>query len=178
MTTKRIVFALVLVFVAFNVGAGDSASKAADDDMDRAYKAARRGYWQEAMAQYEQGLEQTPNDAELINNLAVAQEAVGNYEQAKSLYEKALELDPGDRRIRKNFMLFQEFYATFVIREQEDGNAEAESADANESAESADPDADADADVEQPAATPEDEQSGDDGSDEGEEAVTDEASDE
>jgi tetratricopeptide (TPR) repeat protein len=114
---------VLLVAIAAPAASGwaaDRPAKAAKDDAKKAYKAAKRGYWQEAIALWESAGRLDPDNPEIANNHAVALEAIGRYEEAGGVYERALELAPNDRRIRKNYNLYKEFYTSYVIR-QEDG---------------------------------------------------------
>lgn len=63
---------------------------------------ARSGHWREAKFRWEQALKQSPADARLWNNLAVAEEALGAPEDARRHFEKALSLDGTDARIEDN----------------------------------------------------------------------------
>ncbi len=99
------------------VWGGDADSKGAKANSGRAIDAAKRGYWQEAMALWEDALELAPDDAEILNNYAVALEAIGSYEEAGRIYEKALTIKPDSRRIRRNLMLNKDFYVSYVLRE-------------------------------------------------------------
>lgn len=108
---------LVILLAAGAVWAGDSPSKAAKRELDRGYQAARRGYWEEAMARYKRGSELDPTNARIWNNLAVALEAVGKYDDARNAYARALEIDPGNRRIKHNQQQFEEFYSTYIAKD-------------------------------------------------------------
>ena len=119
--------ALVVMLAAVTAAAGDPAAKMVEADKKKAFQAAKRGYWQEAMAQYQQALEASPDDPELLNNLAVAHEAIGEFEEARKYYDQALEIAPADRRIRKNHRLFLDFYESYVNPpEKEAPDSEAE----------------------------------------------------
>jgi tetratricopeptide (TPR) repeat protein len=85
--------------------------------MEAGFKAARRGYWQEALVRFEAANATEPNQPRILNNLAVALEAVGRYDEARETYEKALDLARGDRNLTRNFKFFEEFYQSFVLRE-------------------------------------------------------------
>jgi hypothetical protein len=63
---------------------------------------ARGGNWREAKFRWEQALRQKPADPRLLNNLAVAEEALGVPVRAGELYKQALAAGPGDTRIRDN----------------------------------------------------------------------------
>ena len=130
-TRVGVPFAVVLAMVATSAFAGDSAKKEASADMEWGFKAARRGYWQEALVRFQHANELTPNQPRILNNIAVAQEANGLYEQALLTYETGLAIDPGNNALRRNFARFQEFYAGYVappedIKEtDEEGKADA-----------------------------------------------------
>lgn len=63
---------------------------------------ARGGNWREAKFRWEQALRLDPSDARLLNNLAVAEEALGSPENARDFYSKALSTEARDSRIRDN----------------------------------------------------------------------------
>lgn len=100
--------------------AGDSSGKSAGDDMKMAYEAAKRGYWQEAMARYEHASKMAPGDGEIWSNLAVSLEAVGRYEEAGEAYRKALDAEPGNSKIQWNYSLYREFFSTHIERHEAD----------------------------------------------------------
>ena len=108
------VFVLALSFVAIPVYGGDGRSKEAGAEMDFGYKAARRGYWQEALYRFERANELTPDQPRILNNIAVAQEANGLFEQAMLTYQTAMSIAPNNDALRRNYMRFQEFYASYV----------------------------------------------------------------
>jgi len=104
---------MMLVGVDFVV-AGNPAAKEAEAEMEWGYKAARRGYWQEALLRFEHANQLTPDQPRIINNIAVAQEANGLFEQALLSYQLGLAISPKDNALRRNYMRFQEFYANYV----------------------------------------------------------------
>ncbi len=63
---------------------------------------ARAGNWREAKFRWEQALRQEPEDARILNNLAVAEEALGTPDRARVLFGKALAAASSDSRIRDN----------------------------------------------------------------------------
>jgi len=63
---------------------------------------ARGGNWREAKFRWEQALRQDPGDARLLNNLAIAEEALGAHERARALYDQAIAADARDGRIQEN----------------------------------------------------------------------------
>lgn len=104
-----------LLGVAY-VMAGDGTKNEAEADMEWGYKAARRGYWQEALMRFEHANELTPNQPRILNNIAVAQEANGLYEQALLTYQTGLAIAPNNDALRRNYMRFQEFYTTYIAK--------------------------------------------------------------
>ena len=92
---------------------------------------ARRGLWNEALFRFNRALISRPGDAEILNNIAVAYEALGLFEEALEAYKKALEASPSNRDLRSNYSRFLEFYQSFKPAEEaaeeatEDAAAEA-----------------------------------------------------
>lgn len=122
MQRKHITSLLVLILTAVFAApgwAGDPAAKSAADDLSKGYQAAKRGYWQEAMARYEHASKNAPGNAEIWSNLAVSLEAVGRWDDAGDAYKRALEIEPGNSKIRRNVVLYNEFYATYIVREDQ-----------------------------------------------------------
>ena len=111
--------------------AGDASSKEASAEMKWGFKAARRGYWQEALMRFEHANELTPNQPRILNNIAVAQEANGLYEMALLTYQEGLTIDPSNSALRRNYARFQEFYATYVSPPTEEVDQGAEDAQKN-----------------------------------------------
>jgi Flp pilus assembly protein TadD len=93
---------------------------------------ARRGLWNEALFRFQRALEARPNDAEILNNIAVAYEALGLFEEALEAYGTALAAAPGNRDLRANYSRFLEFYQSFKPAETEEPAAEPEAEDGTE----------------------------------------------
>jgi Tfp pilus assembly protein PilF len=74
---------------------------------------ARRGLWNEALFRFRQALSENPGDARILNNLAVAYEAVGLFDEALEHYQKAVKVDPGNAQLKRNYARFVEFYQSF-----------------------------------------------------------------
>lgn len=83
---------------------------------------AQRGLWSEALFRFRQAQAQRPNDPRVLNNLAVAHEALGQFEEALSDYQEALKADPNNRDLRRNYSRFVEFYRAFKPDQQTDGS--------------------------------------------------------
>ena len=81
---------------------------------------ARKGLWSEALFRFQQADKAKPNDPHILNNLAVAYEAVGQYDEALETYKKALQSSPSNRELKRNYSSFMEFYQAFRPTEEED----------------------------------------------------------
>jgi tetratricopeptide (TPR) repeat protein len=125
---------LVLGIAAITSGASGAGSseKSVNDELDIGYRLARRGYWQEALAHYQRADRLDPDNVEILNNLAVALEAVADYEQAKATYERARALAPGDRYLQRNYNDFMEFYETYVKPREAEEQDKQETTEKNE----------------------------------------------
>ncbi len=55
---------------------------------------AQRGLWSEALFRFRQAERLGDNRASVLNNIAVAYEALGLFDQAQTYYKKALDQDP------------------------------------------------------------------------------------
>lgn len=86
-------------------------------------KMARRGLWSEALFRFKQADELRPGSARILNNIAVAYEALGQFDRALDYYQRAVKIG-GDADLRKNYTRFVEFYRNF----KPDGDAEADDA--------------------------------------------------
>lgn len=108
---------LRLVFIAalvVSLGACSSLAPVSRDQMQLGVAAARRGYWQEALFRFERAREAAPDNAEVLNNVAVAEEALGRYDDALATYKDALRRAPHDTAIRRNYARFAEFYTSYA----------------------------------------------------------------
>jgi Flp pilus assembly protein TadD len=112
-------FVVTAVLASTHVAAGDGTKKEASAEMEWGYKAARRGYWQEALLRFQHANDLTPDQPEILNNIAVAQEANGLFEQALLTYQTGLSIDPKDGALQRNYARFQEFYASFIAPPEE-----------------------------------------------------------
>ena len=84
---------------------------------------AKRGLWREALFRFQRARQLEPSQPRVLNNLAVAYEAVGEFESALEHYKMALQADPGNRDLKKNYARFVEFYQSFKPPEQEEADA-------------------------------------------------------
>jgi len=124
MNQARWVVAPTLVFCLLFCGgtaiAKNPMAKQASEEMEFGYKAAKRGYWQEALERFELADELTPNQPRILNNVAVALEANGRFEEARAIYEAALALEPTNSASKKNLKRLDEFFSTHVLKAEVD----------------------------------------------------------
>jgi tetratricopeptide (TPR) repeat protein len=84
-----------------------------DKEISFGVKMAKRGLWSEALFRFKRAAEQRPGDSKVLNNLAVAYEAVGQYDNALLAYREALKADSNNRELKRNYSRFIEFYQAF-----------------------------------------------------------------
>ncbi len=105
---------LVLSLVVSLTGCASTPETAANAADQKAYGAemARRGFWREALFRFDRAAKLAPDDPEILNNIAVASEAVGETARALAAYKRALELRPDDAKIKRNYARFAEYYTS------------------------------------------------------------------
>ena len=74
---------------------------------------AQRGLWSEALFRFRQAERMGDNRASVLNNIAVAYEALGQFDQAQTFYKRALDQDPRNAGLKRNYSRFVEFYQSF-----------------------------------------------------------------
>lgn len=79
---------------------------------------ARRGLWSEALFRFQQAERLEPQSPRVLNNLAVAYEATGDFDKALDYYKRALQISPDNREARANYSRFVEFYQGFRAQER------------------------------------------------------------
>ena len=105
-------FLLALLLSAPGCASTPKEAEAAADQKAYGAKMARKGFWREALFRFERASKLAPDDPEILNNLAVASEAVGETARALAAYKRALELRPEDARIKRNYARFAEYYTS------------------------------------------------------------------
>ncbi len=73
-----------------------------NSEIEFASRLASLELWQEAYDRWERALAVEGNKAYLLNNMAVALEAMGRLEQAAEKYDLALNLEPNNQQIQNN----------------------------------------------------------------------------
>jgi Flp pilus assembly protein TadD len=110
----RRLLAVATAAFALACASGGGASRSAGDEVREGVRVARLGYWQEAEFRFSRALQLTPDDVVVLNNLAVAQEALGRYDDALATYKLALQKEPKNTVIRKNYARFAEFFTSYA----------------------------------------------------------------
>ncbi len=105
--------ALAAITVAVGC-ASSGASGRAHAEMREGVRAAQRNYWQEALFRFQNAKALEPSDPEVLNNLAVALEALGRYDEALATYKEALKGPSKPNAVRRNYARFAEFYTSYA----------------------------------------------------------------
>jgi type IV pilus assembly protein PilF len=79
-----------------------------DEELGFGIEVARKGLWREARFRFERAVALDPENAEALNNLAVALEQQGEFAKAREAFVKALEKKPNNLYIQQNYDLFRE----------------------------------------------------------------------
>ena len=106
-------FAAVILAAGWFTSAARPSKPKVEDQIAFGVSMARRGLWNEALFRFRMANQVRPNDSRILNNMAVAFEAVGRFEEALASYQKALKADPSNRELKKNYSRFIEFYQGF-----------------------------------------------------------------
>jgi Flp pilus assembly protein TadD len=108
------VFAAAGAVVMLACASADVVSRTAKDDVKEGIRVAQLGYWQEAFFRFNRANQAAPGDEVILNDLAVAQEALGRYDDALATYKLALKKAPKNAAIRKNYARFAEFFTSYA----------------------------------------------------------------
>jgi len=87
-------------------------------------KMAQRGLWAEALFRFKRARLKDPSNPRVLNNLAVAYEALGNFDKALELYQEAIRSDPSNKELKRNYSRFVEFYRSFKPDQQQGDEAD------------------------------------------------------
>ena len=90
--------------------AGAAKSDGLDAQLAFGIEMAKRGLWNEAIFRFSRVSKERPGDVRVLNNMAVAYEAIGQFDKALEHYKRALEGDSSNRELRRNYAQFIEFY--------------------------------------------------------------------
>jgi len=106
--------AVAAALLALSCASGGAAARSANDEVVEGVRVARLGYWQEAHFRFSRAHEIEPDDVVILNNLAVALEALGRYDEALASYKEALQKEPSNATVRKNYARFAEFFTSYA----------------------------------------------------------------
>lgn len=106
------------------------AAKRNASQLEFAIQMAKRGLWNEALFRFSRVLKERPGDAKILNNVAVAYEAIGEFDKALEHYKLALEKDSSNRELKRNYAQFVEFYEELRPKPDESASSEGEAAEA------------------------------------------------
>lgn len=93
---------------------------------------AKRGLWSEALFRFKQAEKLTPGSTRVLNNMAVAYEALGQFDRALEYYQQAVQAG-GNTETRQNYSRFVEFYRNFKPEGEEEDDEEDATASADSS---------------------------------------------
>ena len=129
---------LMVTLVVAGCGSGGQVVplKSATDQMEFGVAMAQRGLWSEALFRFERA-STSQRDFEVLNNLAVASEALGRFDDALGYYKEALDLSPSNPDLRNNYNRFVSFYESFRVEDAEEEEGGSEGASEPESQEGA-----------------------------------------
>ena len=108
----RLVILAVLTLLSASVEAKEKAPRT-QGQVQFGVDMAQRGLWSEALFRFRQAERLGDNRASVLNNIAVAYEALGEFDQAQTYYKKALDQDPRNAGLKRNYSRFVEFYQSF-----------------------------------------------------------------
>ena len=107
-----------------------------NSEVDFGVSMAKRGLWAEALFRFQQADKDRPNDPEILNNMAVAYEAVGKFEEALDTYKRALQAGPTNSDLKRNYSAFIAFYQSYRPDAETDASPTEESEAVESSSES------------------------------------------
>ena len=119
----RIVSLIVLIVLSgsslAHAGKKPPAADNASEQLAFGVEMARRGLWSEALFRFKQAGRLRTGDPRILNNMAVAYEALGNFERALDYYQQAIKADRTNRELKRNYSRFIEFYRAFKPDQQQ-----------------------------------------------------------
>ena len=109
---------LALALSSCHSAGGGVEPTTANAQMSFGVKMAEHGLWSEAYFRFQQAQRlEGADQPRLINNLAVASEAMGKFDEALAYYKQALQLDPSNPDLKGNYDRFVSFYESFRAKE-------------------------------------------------------------
>ncbi|HUK14001.1 MAG TPA: tetratricopeptide repeat protein [Thermoanaerobaculaceae bacterium] len=105
---------MAAVVLAAGCASSGSPQGKANAELKAGVRAAERNYWQEALFRFERARALVPADPEVLNDVAVAYEALGRFDEALATYKEALKGSPRSIALKKNYARFAEFYTSYA----------------------------------------------------------------
>jgi tetratricopeptide (TPR) repeat protein len=121
--TTGLLTAAILLFLA-GAAAADKPPDTATAQLDFGVDMAKRGLWSEALFRFQQADRLRPGDPRILNNLAVAHEALGQFDEALDYYQQAIKADRTNRELKRNYSRFIEFYRAFRPEDQRESSGD------------------------------------------------------
>ncbi len=98
---------------------GHAADSGAKAQIGFGVRMAQQGLWQEALFRFHQAEKLDPKNPRVLNNLAVAYEATGDFDRALDFYKQSLAVAPDNRETRRNYARFVEFFQAYKGKPKE-----------------------------------------------------------
>jgi len=120
-TIRWLALAICLLAPALQPGLAEAKNKggeSAGSQLSFGVRMAQRGLWGEALFRFEQAARLAPEDPKVLNNLAVAYEALGRFDLALDAYQRAVRSNSTNKGLRGNYTRFVEFYQSFKSEER------------------------------------------------------------
>jgi len=105
---------LVVILLSWGCASGTTLPRQVHAEMKAGVWAAEHNYWQEALFRFERAKALAPSNPDVLNDLAVALEALGRYDEALAIYKQALQGAPKSVALKKNYARFAEFYTSYA----------------------------------------------------------------
>jgi len=125
-TTRHGAIGLLAAAILLLAGAAaaDKPPDTAAAQLEFGVDMAKRGLWSEALFRFEQADRLRPGDPQILNNLAVAHEALGQFDEALDYYQQAIKADRTNRELKRNYSRFIEFYRAFRPEDQQESSGD------------------------------------------------------
>lgn len=127
-TTSRLLLVTLLGAAALlgtPKAVGGQRPPSSKQQLDFGVEMAQRGLWNEALFRFHQAERLDPEQASILNNIAVAYEALGEFDEALRHYQRALRVDPNSRELKRNYARFAEFYQSYQASREKHASATA-----------------------------------------------------
>jgi Flp pilus assembly protein TadD len=109
----RVLKIIAVCCLAVVLCAAKKAPETSSAQMEFGVEMAKRGLWSEALFRFKQAERLSPGEPSILNNLAVAYEALGRFDKALDYYQLAIKADRTNRDLKRNYSRFIEFYRAF-----------------------------------------------------------------